>query len=94
MITSRGNRKPANAEDGADNLTRNSLHVVAIDQRNTAVVLTGEGSPGDAEYQEFFRQQAALYGVEILQAHYFQGELVDSELDEVLQRFRALQPEA
>jgi branched-chain amino acid transport system substrate-binding protein len=58
------------------------------------VVLTGEGSPGDIEYQEFFRQQAALYGVEILDAHYFQGDLVDDELDEVLRGFRELQPDA
>jgi len=53
-----------------------------------------DGGHGDAEYQEFFRQQAALYGVEILDAHYFQGELVDADLDEVLRRFQALQPDA
>jgi len=59
------------------------------------VVLTGEGSPGDAEYREFFRQQAALYGVEIVGAHYFEGDvLVDDELDEVLRGFRALNPDA
>ena len=28
------------------------------------VVVTGEGSPGDAEYRRFFTDQAALYGVE------------------------------
>jgi branched-chain amino acid transport system substrate-binding protein len=58
------------------------------------VVLTGEGSPGDAEYREFFKQQAALYGVEILDSHYFQTDLVDAELDEVLRRFRGLEPDA
>jgi branched-chain amino acid transport system substrate-binding protein len=58
------------------------------------VVLAGEGSPGDAEYREFFRQQAGLYGVDILDSHYFQGDLVDAELDEVLRRFRALEPDA
>jgi branched-chain amino acid transport system substrate-binding protein len=58
------------------------------------VVLTGEGSPGDAEYRAFFGQQAALYGVEIIDAHYFEGELIDDELDDVLRRFRGLQPDA
>jgi hypothetical protein len=33
------------------------------------VVVTGEGSPGDAEYRRFFSEQAALYGVEILASH-------------------------
>ncbi len=36
MITSRGKRKPANADDGADEVTRTSLLGAAIGQRNTA----------------------------------------------------------
>jgi branched-chain amino acid transport system substrate-binding protein len=59
------------------------------------VVLAGEGSPGDAEYREFFHQQAALYGVEILDSHYFGGDaVVDEELADVLTRFRSLAPDA
>ena len=58
------------------------------------IVLTGEGSPGDAEYQAFFTEQAALYGVEIADAHYFQDVIKDDELDDVLRRFRDLMPDA
>ena len=58
------------------------------------VVVTGEGSPGDAEYRCFFSEQAALYGVEILASHYFDEPPGDDELDEVLGSFRALEPDA
>jgi branched-chain amino acid transport system substrate-binding protein len=59
------------------------------------VVLTGEGSPGDAEYHRFFVEQASLYGVEILEACYFATRPSDDELDNVLRHFRDdLQPDA
>jgi hypothetical protein len=58
------------------------------------IVLTGEGSPGDAEYRAFFTEQAALYGVEIADAHYFPDEIKDGELDDVLRRFRDRMPDA
>ncbi len=58
------------------------------------VVLTGEGSPGDAEYRRFFADQAAFYGVEILASHYFAERPSDDELDEVLRSFRTLKPDA
>lgn len=57
-------------------------------------MLTGEGSPGDAEYRAFFAEQAALYGVEILDAHYFVEQPSDDELDDVMRRFRDLEPDA
>jgi branched-chain amino acid transport system substrate-binding protein len=59
------------------------------------VVLAGEGSPGDAEYRQFFFEQAALYGVEILEARYFEIRPSEDELDAVLRHFRDdLQPDA
>jgi branched-chain amino acid transport system substrate-binding protein len=58
------------------------------------VVVTGEGSPGDAEYRRFFAEQAALYGVEVLASHYFDERPNEDELDEVLRSFHALEPDA
>ncbi len=59
------------------------------------VVLTGEGSPGDAEYRRFFAEQASLYGVEILGTNYFETRPTEDELDAVLRQWRdALQPDA
>jgi branched-chain amino acid transport system substrate-binding protein len=58
------------------------------------VVLTGESSPGDAEYRRFFEDQAALYGVEILDSHYFDNDADERTLDAVLARFRDLEPDA
>jgi branched-chain amino acid transport system substrate-binding protein len=71
------------------------LAAYLAEQGYQRIVLTGEDSPGDAEYQAFFQQQAALYGVEILDTHYFEGDsLAGHEVDDVLCRFRALQPDA
>ena len=42
------------------------LAAYLADQGLLRVVVTGEGTEGDAEYRQFFREQAALYGVEIL----------------------------
>jgi branched-chain amino acid transport system substrate-binding protein len=58
------------------------------------VVLIGESSPGDAEYRSFFEEQAALYGIEILDAHYFPNDANDADLELVLTRFRELEPDA
>jgi branched-chain amino acid transport system substrate-binding protein len=59
------------------------------------VVVTGEGTDGDAEYRRFFREQASLYGIEILDEHYFAQRPSDNELDATLTRFRdELQPHA
>jgi branched-chain amino acid transport system substrate-binding protein len=61
----------------------------------TRVVVTGENSPGDAEYRQFFREQASLYGIEILDDCYFDQRPSDDELDRVLRHFRDdLDPDA
>jgi branched-chain amino acid transport system substrate-binding protein len=64
------------------------------DQGYRKVVVTGEDSPGDAEYRCFFAEQASLYGVEIVDTHYVASGTEDSELDEVLSRFRDCEPDA
>jgi branched-chain amino acid transport system substrate-binding protein len=46
------------------------------------IVVTGELSIGDTEYHRFFSEQARLYGVEILEEHYFDERLPDDEMDE------------
>ena len=64
------------------------LAAYLADQGLLRVVVTGEGTEGDAEYRHFFREQAGLYGVEILDEHYFTEQPDDDELDVVLTRFR------
>ena len=58
------------------------------------VVVAGEDSPGDAEYRAFFAEQTALYGVEIIDSHYFAGTPTESEVDKVMGRFRGRSPDA
>jgi branched-chain amino acid transport system substrate-binding protein len=58
------------------------------------VVLTGERSPGDTEYQMFFREQARLYGIEILKEHYFDQRPTEDELDAGFRQIRDLGPDA
>jgi len=59
------------------------------------IVLMGEGTVGDAEYHRFFTEQAALYGIEILEATYFEQAPTDDELDRVLLHAHdALTPDA
>jgi branched-chain amino acid transport system substrate-binding protein len=59
------------------------------------VVVTGELSIGDTEYHRFFSEQARLYGVEILEEHYFDERLPDDEMDAKLRHFRDdLHPDA
>jgi branched-chain amino acid transport system substrate-binding protein len=71
------------------------LAAYLADQGLLRVVVTGEGTEGDAEYRQFFREQAGLYGVEILDEHYFTEQPDDDELDTVLTRFRDdAQPDA
>ena len=70
------------------------LAAFLAEQGYRRVVLTGEGTEGDAEYRAFFEEQAALYGVEIIDTHYFDGTPSDDEVDAVLERFRALEPDA
>lgn len=71
------------------------LAAYLAEQGYRRVVVMGEGSPGDAEYRAFFQEQAALYGIEILDAHYFdEGEPDDDEVDEVLRRLRSRLPDA
>jgi hypothetical protein len=70
------------------------LAAYLADQGLRRVVLTGEGSAGDAEYRAFFQQQAGLYGIEILDSHYFDGDIDDNGLDAVLSRFRDQRPDA
>jgi branched-chain amino acid transport system substrate-binding protein len=64
------------------------------DREYRRVVVTGEDSPGDAEYRAFFAEQAGLYGIEILASHYLAGEPSDEEMDATLTRFRDLGPDA
>lgn len=64
------------------------------DQGYRRVVVTGEDSPGDAEYKRFFAEQSSLYGVEIVDTHYIAGGTTDGDLDEVLNRFREAEPDA
>ncbi len=64
------------------------------DQGFLRVVLTGESTEGDVEYRAFFEQQASLYGIEILDTYYFSNDPTDDEVDAVLERFRALEPDA
>jgi branched-chain amino acid transport system substrate-binding protein len=65
------------------------------DQGLLRVVVTGEGTEGDAEYRRFFHEQASLYGVQILDEHYFAQQPSDDALDAVLTRFRdEAQPDA
>jgi branched-chain amino acid transport system substrate-binding protein len=58
------------------------------------VVVTGEDSPGDAEYRASFAEQAGLYALEILASHYFAGEPSHQEVDATLTLFRDLEPDA
>jgi branched-chain amino acid transport system substrate-binding protein len=58
------------------------------------VVVTGERSPGDTEYQAFFREQAALYGLEIVKEHYFAQRPTEDELDAGFRQIRDLGPDA
>ena len=58
------------------------------------VVVAGEDSPGDVEYRAFFAEQAALYGIDIADDHYFAGSPTEVEVDAVLSRFRDFGPDA
>jgi branched-chain amino acid transport system substrate-binding protein len=59
------------------------------------IVVTGERSPGDAEYHLFIQEQARLYGIDILKEHYFDQRPTDDELDAALRHFRDdLRPDA
>lgn len=58
------------------------------------VVVTGERSPGDTEYQAYFRDQARLYGLEILKEHYFDQRPTDADMDAGMRRIRDLGPDA
>ena len=52
-------------------------------------------APATPSTSRFFSEQAALYGVEILDAHYFDKPPADDELDAVLRHFRDdLEPDA
>jgi len=58
------------------------------------VVVTGERSPGDTEYQAFFREQARLYGLDILKEHYFDQRPNDEDMDTAMRQIRDLGPDA
>jgi branched-chain amino acid transport system substrate-binding protein len=58
------------------------------------VVVTGERSPGDTEYQAFFREQARLYGLDILKEHYFDQRPNDDDMDTAMRQIRDLGPDA
>jgi branched-chain amino acid transport system substrate-binding protein len=59
------------------------------------VVVTGECSPGDTEYQQYFREQARLYGIEIIKEHYFDQRPSDEEVEAGLRHWRDdLNPDA
>jgi branched-chain amino acid transport system substrate-binding protein len=59
------------------------------------VVVTGESSIGDTEYHRFFSEQARLYGIEILEEHYFEERPSEHQLDAMLLHFRDdLHPDA
>jgi branched-chain amino acid transport system substrate-binding protein len=58
------------------------------------VVVTGERSPGDTEYQTFFREQARLYGLDILKEHYFDQRPSDDDMDTAMRQIRDLGPDA
>jgi branched-chain amino acid transport system substrate-binding protein len=58
------------------------------------VVVTGERSPGDTEYQAFFREQARLYGLDILKEHYFDQRPSDDDMDTAMRQIRDLGPDA
>jgi branched-chain amino acid transport system substrate-binding protein len=58
------------------------------------VVVTGERSPGDTEYQAFFREQARLYGLDILKEHYFDQRPSDDDMDAAMRQIRDLGPDA
>lgn len=63
-------------------------------QGYSKVVVTGERSPGDTEYQAFFREQARLYGLEILKEHYFDQRPTEDELDAGFRQIQNLGPDA
>jgi branched-chain amino acid transport system substrate-binding protein len=59
------------------------------------VVVTGECSPGDTEYQQYFREQARLYGIEIIKEHYFDQRPSNEEVEAGLRHWRDdLKPDA
>jgi branched-chain amino acid transport system substrate-binding protein len=71
------------------------LAAFVAEQGYRRIVVAGERSPGDAEYQAFFRDQARLYGLEVLKEHYFDSRPSDAELDATLRHFRDdLRPDA
>ncbi len=70
------------------------LAAYLADQGYRRVAVMGESSPGDAEYRAFFAEQTGLYGVEIVDSYYFGDEPGDYEIDQVLTRFRAQEPDA
>ena len=70
------------------------LAAFIADQGYLRVVVTGEGTEGDAEYRRFFHEQAGLNGIEILAEHYFASRPSGDELDEVMARLRDETPDA
>ena len=70
------------------------LAAFLADQGYLRVVVTGEGTEGDAEYRRFFHEQAGLYGVEILAEHYFESRPSGDELDAVMAHLRDEAPDA
>jgi branched-chain amino acid transport system substrate-binding protein len=71
------------------------LAAFVAEQGYRRIVVAGERSPGDAEYQAFFRDQARLYGLEVLKEHYFDSRPSDAEMDATLRHFRDdLRPDA
>ncbi len=71
------------------------LAAFVADQGYKRIVFAGERSPGDIEYQTFFRDQARLYGLDIIKEHFFDSRPGDDEMDAVLTHFRDdLRPDA
>ena len=70
------------------------LAAYLADQGLRRIVVAGESSPGDEEYRRFFADQAALYGIEILEAHHFANDADDDAVETVLRRFREHAPDA
>jgi ABC-type branched-subunit amino acid transport system substrate-binding protein len=71
------------------------LAAYVADQGHKRIVFAGERSPGDIEYQAFFRDQARLYGLEVLKEHFFDSRPSDDEMDAALTHFRDdLRPDA
>src|SRR5690606_30300849 len=71
------------------------LAAFVADQGYHRIVFAGERSPGDIEYQTFFRDQARLYGLDIVKEHFFDSRPSNEEMDTVLAHFRDdLRPDA